>query len=53
MRLRLAACMARAGEQDEAEIELLAARKPLEQACARFYLQLCLDEQRRIAGKSD
>jgi predicted negative regulator of RcsB-dependent stress response len=28
VRLRLAACMAQAGDQDDAEIELLAARKP-------------------------
>lgn len=52
VRLRLAACMALAGDQDGAEIELLAARKPLEQADARFYLALCLAEQRKLAGNS-
>ncbi len=40
IRLRLAACLAKAGETEEAVIEVAAARKPLEKAGARFYLDL-------------
>jgi DNA-binding winged helix-turn-helix (wHTH) protein len=51
IRLRLAACLARAGEADEAAIELGAARKPLQQAGARFYLEQCADGERMLALK--
>lgn len=52
VRIRLAACMTRAGDHDEAESELLAARKPLEQAGAHFYLRHCMDEQKKLAKRS-
>jgi tetratricopeptide (TPR) repeat protein len=52
VRLRLAASLARAGDLDEAELELQAARKPLEQSGARFYLDQCLEEQMKLAGRS-
>jgi tetratricopeptide (TPR) repeat protein len=46
VQLRLASCMARAGDQDEAEIELVAARKAFERAGAHFYLEQCAALQR-------
>jgi DNA-binding winged helix-turn-helix (wHTH) protein len=52
VQIRLAACMAQTGDHDGAESELLAARKPLELAGARFYLKHCMDEQRKLAGPS-
>jgi len=53
MRLRLAACLAAAGDAQSAESELLAARKPLEKAGARFYLTLCAQQQDQLAGFMD
>lgn len=55
VRLRLAACMARNGDEDEAELELRAALKPLEQSGARFYVDQCQDQLKnlvRMAGHS-
>lgn len=46
VRLRLASSMARAGDQEEAEIELMGARKAFERAGAYFYLEQCATLQR-------
>lgn len=52
VRLRLAACMAQAGDHDEAEIELFTARKAFERAGARFYVEQCAAAQRALAVNS-
>lgn len=49
VRLRLAASMTRTGERDEAEMELLAARKAFERAGAQFYLEQCIAAQKALA----
>jgi tetratricopeptide (TPR) repeat protein len=50
VRLRLAACMAKTGGHEEAEIELLAARKAFERAGAHFYLEQCAAAHAALSG---
>jgi DNA-binding winged helix-turn-helix (wHTH) protein/predicted negative regulator of RcsB-dependent stress response len=52
VRLRLATCLSKTGEYDEAELELLAARKAFERAGARFYLEQCAAAQQALSGDS-
>jgi DNA-binding winged helix-turn-helix (wHTH) protein len=52
VRLRLAACLSKIGEGEEAEIELLAARKAFERASARFYLKQCEAALKALSGDS-
>jgi len=52
VRLRLAACMAQMGDHDEAELELRAALKPLEQSGARFYVDQCQEQLKGLIGPS-
>jgi len=52
VRLRLAACMTRAGDREEAEVELLTARKAFERAGAHFYLEQCVAAQSELARGS-
>lgn len=51
-RLRLAACLEKAGDHEEAKIALLAARKAFERADARFYLEQCAAAERALAINS-
>jgi DNA-binding winged helix-turn-helix (wHTH) protein/Flp pilus assembly protein TadD len=52
VRLRLAACMARMGDTDDAELELRAALKPLEQSGARLYVEQCQEQLKSLVRRT-